>query len=189
MDSAVATRRKRPYLVVLGGGSSTAERLATARAGAVLHLADRPDPERLLRGFARALDRATLPARPILVLDREQALRGVLRERLAPLGHEVCGLSSGAGLFDQLEELDPRVVLLSRNLPGSGPLPLIRAVRASERWASLGLLVLIGRRDRPFERKAYLAGADQVLLKGGFRGFEPSRSAAVTDATTSSSCS
>ncbi len=152
-------------VVVLGAGSSTAERLATARAGAVLHLPDRPDPERLLRGFARALDQATPLGRPILILDRDEELREILRERLAPLGHEVCGLSSGAGLFDKLEELEPGVALLSRNLPGSGPLPLIRAVRASERWTGLGLFILIGRRDRPFEREAYLAGADQVLLK------------------------
>ncbi len=152
-------------VVVLGGGSSTAERLATARAGAVLHLADRPDPERLLRGFALALDRASLPGRPILVLDRDRERRDAVREQLAPLGHEVHGLSSGAGLFDRLDELEPGAVLLSRNLPGSGPLPLIRAVRASERWTGLGLFIFIGRRDRPFEREAYLAGADQVLLK------------------------
>lgn len=155
-------------LVVFAGGGSTAGRVAAARAGATLYVTGRPDASDLIALWSEARSRSGAADPLVLVVERDTAFREEVRTVLAEAGCRIYSLSNPASLFDKLDELSPRVLLLGRNLPGSGPLPLLRALRASERWSALPVLLFVGRKDTPFELDAFQAGADAVLRKNDF---------------------
>jgi DNA-binding response OmpR family regulator len=155
-------------LVVFSASGSTAGRVGAARAGATLYVTGRPGATELIELWGDARSRSLADDPRVLVVERDMAFRDEIRTVLLQVGCDVYSLSNPASLFDKLDELSPRVLLLGRNLPGSGPLPLVRALRASERWSTLPVLLFVGRKDEPFELEALHAGADAVLLKSEF---------------------
>jgi DNA-binding response OmpR family regulator len=155
-------------LVVFAGSASTAGRVSAARAGATLYVSGRPEADDLIGLWSEARTRSLADEPRVLVVDRDTHFRDEVWTALSQTGCDVHTLSNPASLFDKLDDLAPRVLLLGRNLPGSGPLPLVRALRASERWSALPVLVFVGRKDAPFELDALSAGADAVLLKKEF---------------------
>jgi DNA-binding response OmpR family regulator len=155
-------------LVVFAASGSTAGRVAAAGAGATLYLSGRPEAQDLIDSWNDARHRSLMDDARVLVVDRDTSFREDLGTVLCEAGCDVHSLSNPASLFDKLDDLSPLVLLLGRNLPGSGPLPLVRAVRASERWSALPVLLFVGRKDAPFEIEALRAGADAILPKKDF---------------------
>lgn len=152
-------------LLMFGAGGSTTERVAAARAGVSLYLEGRPDAGVVVASWSSALRRATRARLPVLHIDRDEDFRRRLAEELTESGFEAHGMKSPASLFDKLAELGPAALVMGRNLSGTGPLPLIQAIRASERWSGLPLMILIARKDGPFAAEAYRLGADAVVRR------------------------
>lgn len=152
-------------LLLFGSGGSTTERVAAAKAGVSLYLEGRPDASVVVDKWASALRRASTTGIPVLHIDRDAAFRSELAGGLAESGFEVHGMQSPASLFDKLSELSPAAVILGRNLSGTGPLPLLQAIRSSDEWSGLPVMILIGRKDGPFAAEAYRLGADAVVAR------------------------
>lgn len=155
-------------LVVFAASGSTAGRVAAARAGATLYVEGRPEAQALIDMWDDARRRVTAGDDVVLLVDRDVSFREEVRRVLSPAGCDVHSLSNPARLFDKLEDLSPRLLLLGRNLPPSGPLALVRALRASERWHALPVVVLAGQENARFELEALHAGTDAVLRKSDF---------------------
>ena len=152
-------------LLMFGAGGSTTERVAAARAGVSLYLEGRPDAGVVVANWSSALRRATRARLPVLHIDRDDGFRRRLAGELAESGFETHGMKSPASLFDKLAELGPAALVMGRNLSGTGPLPLIQAIRASEKWSGLPVMILIARKDGPFAAEAYRLGADAVVRR------------------------
>lgn len=152
-------------LLVFGAGGSTTERVAAARAGVSLYLEGRPDASVVVDKWSSALRRAPRARLPVLHIDRDADFRGQLGSELAEVGFEAHGIKSPASLFDKLAELKPAALILGRNLSGTGPLPLVQAIRASDRWGGLPVMILIARKDGPFAAEAYRLGVDAVVRR------------------------
>ncbi len=150
-------------VVVFNFDESTAGRVAAVRAGAMLCITGRPEPDELARLWHATYLRAHKADGPVVIIDREASFRERMRSHLTESGLEVVCLPNAASLFAKLGEISPAALLLGRNLPGTGPLPLLRAARSSEHWSDLPVLIFVGRKDDPFKLEAYRAGADGVL--------------------------
>jgi len=151
-------------LTVFGAADTKAQRLAAGSGGAMLYVPGRPEPHRLLELWGEALSRSA--NRPqVLLADQDPAFRARLRPALQEAGLEVSELPSARGIFDSIRSAAPRALLIGRGLPGASSLALVRAVRASVRWADVRIIVFAGRQDRGFELEAYRAGVDAVLPK------------------------
>lgn len=152
-------------LLMFGAGGSTTERVAAARAGVSLYLEGRPDAASVVAEWSSALRRVSRARLPLLHIDRDATFRSQLASELVESGFEVHGMKGPASLFDKLSELTPAALILGRNLSGTGPLPLIQAIRASEDWSGLPVMILIARKDGPFAAEAYRLGADAVVRR------------------------
>lgn len=152
-------------LLMFGAGGSTTERVAAARAGVSLYLEGRPDAASVVAKWSSALRRVSRARLPLLHIDRDADYRSRLGKKLVESGFEPHGMKGPASLFDKLAELSPAALILGRNLSGTGPLPLVQAIRASERWSGLPVMILIARKDGPFAAEAYRLGADAVVRR------------------------
>ncbi len=151
-------------LMVFGAGDTTAERVAAADGGATLYVPGRPEADLLVGQWNEAI-RQTADRPSVLLIDRDAAFRTRMSASLEVAGLDVIELTSASSVFDTLESAAPRALFMGRNLSGTGPIALVRAIRASGRWAGLPIIIFVGRRDRPFESQAYRSGADAVLPK------------------------
>ncbi|MRV75077.1 response regulator [Duganella sp. FT92W] len=106
------------------------------------------------------------PISTILIVDDDRDIRTLLADYLEGNGYRTQCAADGAGMWKQLEEARPDLIVLDLNMPGEDGLTLCRKLRAT---SSLPVIMLTARSE-PLDRILGLEmGADDYLPKP----FEP----------------
>lgn len=83
--------------------------------------------------------------------------------RAAAIGVET--LDSAVGITEKLDQIVPDVLLLDINLPGISGLDVCRALRMSERFEAIPILIITAQTDDHTRLSAFRAGACDVVTK------------------------
>jgi CheY-like chemotaxis protein len=86
-------------------------------------------------------------AKTVLVVDDDSWLRTVLAELFLDEGYKVLQAYSGDDALRLARERAPDVIVLDLNLPGTGGLEVLRALRAAERTSLTPVIVVTGSAD------------------------------------------
>lgn len=100
----------------------------------------------------------------IVMVDDEPDFLSVVKGWLEPR-YELVTLTDGAGLLEELETLDPDLLILDVRLPGADGFKLCRAIRGDKRFASLPILFLTASRSDSDFVKNLDAGGTSLLSK------------------------
>jgi diguanylate cyclase (GGDEF)-like protein len=147
VDRTIATR----VAAIEAGGSRFFEKPITAEAFASLV------PQFLSQTHGQR-------ARVLIVDDDEDALAHYSRH-LRAAGMLVEQLTSTDTLIDKLEEARPDVLLLDVNLPRVSGIDVCRALRMSDRWELLPILIVTAQTDADTRLRSFRAGASDVIAK------------------------
>jgi two-component system sensor histidine kinase RpfC len=102
----------------------------------------------------------------VLVADDNPTNREVLGKILERGGHQVTRVRDGDEALDALERLDFDVVILDRNMPGTGGIEALRAMRLMSRGrVRIPAIILSADATPEAKREAFEAGADAFLAK------------------------
>lgn len=146
-------------VIGLGCTGTTTERTAAGRIGVDLYVQKGDETEFVIDTWERLL-RSRFHA---VLLDIDSEYVRPLEEAAEPLNCELTALDDSLRLFDELGRLEPDLLVLRKRSVGYNAIELLRALRVSERFAALPVLVVTDRRDTEFELRSYQAGADGVL--------------------------
>lgn len=101
----------------------------------------------------------------VLIVDDDRDLVAHYSHYLRGAGFVVEALHSADELVDKLEEIRPDVLLLDVNLPKISGIDVCRALRTSERWELLPILIVTAHLDPELRLRAFRAGASDVIGK------------------------
>jgi len=99
---------------------------------------------------------------PVLVVDDDPDLRGVLRELLEREGHPVVEAADGRRALTAAAAHEPALILLDARMPGMDAVAFVAAYR-SGRTHPAPIVMMTGRVDATAVARA--AGADALLTK------------------------
>ncbi|HEV8383271.1 MAG TPA: PAS domain S-box protein, partial [Candidatus Acidoferrales bacterium] len=119
----------------------------------------------LLAAIERCFDRrgASMPARPILVVEDDSSTRQLLTEMLSTNGYAVAGASDGMQARSFVASTLPELVLLDLVLPKLSGFELLAEWRAEPRTSEMPVFVLSGK-DLTREERAYLRQHSELLM-------------------------
>lgn len=146
-------------VVGLGVSGTTTERTAAGRLGVDLYLGGGARPEMVLDTWERLL-RSRFHA---VLLDVDDEYVKPLEAAVDGLNCDLTALDDTVSLFEDLGRLSPNLLVLRKRPVGFNAIELLRALRVSEAFAGLPVLLIVDRPDSEFELCAYAAGADGVL--------------------------
>ena len=101
----------------------------------------------------------------ILIVDDEEIIRNILQKLLHAMGYETMQASSSEQALELIEKDTPELILLDIMMPGSSPIAVIEAVRASKTMQNSGIVMISGTDDLNEIATFIKAGADDFLLK------------------------
>lgn len=100
----------------------------------------------------------------ILIVDDSISMRSVLRALLNNDGYEVVGeLSSGVKLLPTIAKLNPHIICLDYNLPGTDGLALLNGIHAE--YPHIAVAMITGSNDLTLEHTAAEAGTAGFIYK------------------------
>ncbi|MBD3883233.1 response regulator [Phormidium tenue FACHB-886] len=101
----------------------------------------------------------------ILILDDDCFVLRLLQVMLKPQGFEVLTLSDPLQFWDQLEAVEPDLLILDLQLPGTSGIQLCQTLRNHSRWSWLPIVFLSAQEDAETVQQAFKAGADDFISK------------------------
>ena len=101
----------------------------------------------------------------LLFADDNEDMRSMVRDLLAPLGHEVALAPDGAAVLDMMRGREPDLLILDLNMPGLSGLDVCRAVKRNPFTAGVPVLMLTAQGDVENKVAGFDAGADDYLAK------------------------
>ena len=118
----------------------------------------------------------------VLMVDDDLDFHAIVRGWLAPRFEHVA-MTSGEGLLEQLEALEPDLLILDVRMPGAGGFELCAQVRSERRFDALPILFLTGcKEDEDFVSNLKAGGTaflskpvGRRLLVATLRGLIPDR--------------
>ncbi|RYF19623.1 MAG: response regulator [Oxalobacteraceae bacterium] len=114
--------------------------------------------------------------RTILTVDDSPSMRALLRHALVGEGYTVAAAEDGVDALARIDEAAPDLVITDINMPRMDGFGLIAAVRQTERWCHVPILVLSTEFSDEKKARARSAGATGWIVKP----FDPTKlSAAV----------
>lgn len=145
--------------------SSMAHRVLAAHAGASLFL-EKPLTEDKLDRAIEQLLRSSAPQRPrVLIVEDDPDFVAVVRGILEADGIVVEAIADPGGVLHVLDEFRPDLLLLDVVLPGVGGFDVCRALRTSQHWHSLPIVLVTARSDPAWRVEAFRAGGSDFLEK------------------------
>lgn len=101
-----------------------------------------------------------------LVIDDSRAVRMVIGGILREVGFEVVEAANGQEALDRLEENpDVGVALVDWNMPVMDGLQFIKAVRQTQRWNHLRIMMVTTETESERLQEAIAAGANEYVMK------------------------
>lgn len=101
----------------------------------------------------------------VLIVDDDLDALAHYSLHLRAAGYFVEQLPSADTLVDKLDEVRPDVLLLDVNLPRVSGIDVCRALRMSERWELLPILIVTAQVDAGTRLRAFRGGASDVIAK------------------------
>lgn len=144
--------------------------------GAADYLIKPVNPLELAQRVHRCLETRVEPIEPtvclgdttgarILMVDDEPLNLKLLERRLAQMGYKAASAGSGQQALGLLEQGSFEAVLLDVQMPEMNGFEVLRAIRASERWHGLPVLMLSADGSQETVDQCYRDGADDYLVK------------------------
>ena len=106
---------------------------------------------------------------PVLVVDDDPEVRGLLRRMLEPAGHAVVEAENGRVALERLREVKPSVVLLDLMMPEMDGFEFVDAFRRHDAWRGIPVVVITAK-DLSREDRERLNGYVQRILQKGAYG-------------------
>ena len=103
--------------------------------------------------------------RNVLVVDDDEALRAGLRHVLQRDGWQVAEAQNGRVALDRLAQSAPDVIVVDLMMPEMNGFELLDALRSSERWRDIPILVLTAKDLTPEDRTSLNVGLERILEK------------------------
>jgi diguanylate cyclase (GGDEF)-like protein len=101
----------------------------------------------------------------ILAVDDDPGILDAIRGLLEADGLTVELCSEPGRLWEELERVNPDLLMLDIEMPGVSGLELCRAVRNDPRWSALPVLILTARSEPGTAEDIFVAGADDYIAK------------------------
>lgn len=101
----------------------------------------------------------------VLVVDDDREMVESCALHLRRAGMAVESMESADELIEQLEATQPDILLLDVALPRISGIDVCRALRMSERWGRIPILILTAHTDTTTRIRAFRAGASDVISK------------------------
>ena len=101
----------------------------------------------------------------VLIVDDDPEVTEHYTIHLRNAGITVDSLGSAEGIIEKLAQLNPDVLVLDIDLPGLSGLDVCRALRMSERFEALPILIVTALKDDRTRLLAFRAGASDVVTK------------------------
>lgn len=139
-------------------------RIAAAEAGASRFL-DKPLSEQKFSELFLQVPFAEPHAIRVVILDDDEIVLEKYKSELEAEQYFVKAIHEPEELVDVLDDVRPDALLLDVNLGGVSGIDICRALRCSERWQFLPILMFSGDKDAEMRVRAYQAGATDVLGK------------------------
>lgn len=152
-------------VVVLTGSGDLVDRVEVAGCGARGFIQRTRPPGEVIAAVSATIERRALAQETVLAVCDDPASREALLALLAPLGLRVTALSEPHQLWEQLEEIDPDLLVLDLDMPGLDGIDLCRAVRADVHFGQLPVLFLTAAADARTVQRIFEAGADDYVNK------------------------
>jgi CheY-like chemotaxis protein len=109
------------------------------------------------------------PARPVLVVDDDAELRGLIRRVLEREGHTIVEAENGMVGLARARERSPGLVLLDLIMPDMDGFDFLEAFRREQAWRAVPVVVVTAR-DLTAEDRARLSGSVERVLQKGSQG-------------------
>lgn len=152
-------------IVLVGGEGATEHRVTAARAGVDRYLAGTPSPAQLAGEWEDLSAAATARVGRVMVVDDDPTVLEFVEANLRGFGCEVISLCDAVGVFETLETARPDLLLLDVDMPSANGLEVTRAIRASERWNALPIVIQTAHTSPEYRLKAFESGADDFITK------------------------
>jgi EAL domain-containing protein (putative c-di-GMP-specific phosphodiesterase class I)/DNA-binding response OmpR family regulator len=111
------------------------------------------------------IERSTDTVAPILIVDDDAGVRGLVARVLRNAGFEVLEAASGEAALSVVESEAISLVVLDVGLPGISGTDVVRALRARPQTATLPVILMTGSGDEYTLVEGLGAGADDYLAK------------------------
>ncbi|HEY3226151.1 MAG TPA: protein kinase [Planctomycetota bacterium] len=102
---------------------------------------------------------------PVFMIEDDLAVAGLVREALAMDGLEVVHEADGTAAMGRAREIDPGVVLLDLNLPGTSGWEILRTLRSLPSYEKVPILIVTGEGSEASVVRAFHLGADDYIVK------------------------
>lgn len=101
----------------------------------------------------------------IMAVDDDPALLEILHTLLEPWGFQVTTLNDPRQFWPTLETTPPDLLILDLQMPYHDGFELCQAIRESETWGGLPVMVLTAHTDAPTVNRVFEVGADDFISK------------------------
>jgi DNA-binding response OmpR family regulator/HPt (histidine-containing phosphotransfer) domain-containing protein len=101
----------------------------------------------------------------VMVVDDDPQLLAVLPKILEPLGLQVTTLDNPQNLWEMMETALPNLLILDIEMPYFSGIDLCQMIRSNERWGEIPILFLTAHASLQFQNRAFIAGADDYVVK------------------------
>ncbi len=101
----------------------------------------------------------------ILIVDDEEVLRGLLREALQPLGHEIFLAADGFDALRLVEEIHPGIMILDVTMPGLDGYGVLDRLSRMENIPHIFVMMLTAKSELSEIERGLRCGADDYLAK------------------------
>ncbi len=101
----------------------------------------------------------------VMVVDDSATVRKVAQRLLEREGYQVVLASDGVDALGQLQGLTPHLMLVDIEMPRMDGFEFTRAVRASQQWRHIPIIIISSYVDEPHRATARAIGVDEYLGK------------------------
>jgi PAS domain S-box-containing protein len=106
------------------------------------------------------------PGPQVLLVEDDEATRGVVRRTLARQGWTVAEAPHGRAAMEEVARHAPSVILLDLMMPEMDGFAFLDELRKNEAWRAIPVVVLTSKDLTPDERRRLAGNVEKILLKG-----------------------
>ncbi len=159
-----------PLLILLTEDADLSKRITASRLGKHTLLQKPVATDTILKALKEQLDctkniTSTLKRRKILVIDDDESILSVLEELLDPWGIDLHSLSDPQDFWEQLNQINPELLILDIELSELTGIELCQVVRNDPDWSWIPVLFLTAHTDLHTVERVFSAGGDDFVSK------------------------